>query len=496
MAHRNTLYDLLPSVRPKVEQIAWQAEKHFSSVGQTLVHDAVKELVEAQRRASAAKSVATRSGVPPGHPDFARVCRLEEKLESHMSEAARLYKLSRSYKKEIEQWRTRVAELVAQRPDLLSVFKNARRQNQLFEAVTRRPESTGTRRGSVASSGTNASLKRPSTEPGRRRPGTVAGTPRQPSSEQARSSTAPVASWNPRKLPTTPRPFGGTSSTASTAPSAARPGTAPDGAPCAANVGVRPATSSCESGEGGRRYSLFSHQREEAGPQRHNAEWLDARASSLAGQRESVQERPRLTLAEAREQQYQDEIGALEERLRRTRQEVRAMRDATSRGVVRRGWMEEFFLLCMDDSRKEFRRRKQIAAAEKVGSRTTMSASVQTSNASFACRSPGNEQDDALAGGASGEQARREEVIDILVGSDDLVAFFFEKLFPHRGAYFNIRRREGGLGASSGIRGVSGCNGVPQEPLPFLQPSSHVDFDSAAEQRKNAAAAAVREEVC
>merc|ERR1740117_615325 len=103
MEQRTKLMETLPNVKAKVAPHINRAEREFSTMGQNLLHEAVQELVQARSHADKAKAVATRSGLPPDHPDFPRVQQIEDNLDKYMYEAVRLYKLAQTYRKDIER---------------------------------------------------------------------------------------------------------------------------------------------------------------------------------------------------------------------------------------------------------------------------------------------------------------------------------------------------------------------------------------------------------
>jgi len=439
MEQRTKLMETLPNVKAKVAAHINRAEREFSTMGQNLLHEAVQELVQARSHADKAKAVATRSGLPPDHPDFPRVQQIEDNLDKYMYEAVRLYKLAQTYRKDIERWRTDVEELGAQRPGLFSVFKNARRQNQLFEAVSNPPESGG-----VAS----ASLRRPFAEPG----------------SQHRSSLRPLGSA--RGASTTGSTSLATPSMSSRAPPMAMPPSAPLSArPPAPQQPDRVALDRPGMQVKLRTTLPLQDNPGTLPPVSSNAnkqEQLSVRSQKLSGsvrEEEAASLRQQL-LCEARETQYKHEIRVLEEELKRVRQDVHSMRDKRARGVVRVGWLEEFFLLCMDDLRKEFLRRGHLTTARQLPTRSSVSgvSYVHPSNQISAA---------ATASSRSSKQSQRDNVVEVLLRSEDLLAFLFEKLFPHRSAYYNIKRRQGAPKIAGSRSGAAGGQ-PPMQQCPSL----------------------------
>lgn len=443
MEQRTKLMETLPNVKAKVVAHIQRAEREFTTKGQDLLHEAVHELVQARSHADKAKAVATRSGLPPDHPDFPRVQQIEDNLDKYMYEAVRLHKLAQTYRKDIERWRTDVEELGAQRPGLFSVFKNARRQNQLFEAVSNPPESAG---------GASASLRRSFAEPGSQY------------SDRPGSNLRPLGSA--RGASTMGSPSLANPSMSSRAPPMAMPPSAPLSARPAApqqpdrvaldrpGIQVKLRTILPLQGNHGTLPPVS--------PNTNKQEQLSARSQTLSGlvhEEEAASLRQQL-LCEARETQYKHEIRALEEELKRVRQDVHSMRDKRARGVVRVGWLEEFFLLCMDDLRKEFLRRSHLTTARQLASRPSASgvSYVYPSNQISAA---------ATASSRSSKQSGRDAVIEVLMKSEDLLAFLFEKLFPHRSAYFNIKRRQGAPKIAGSRSGAAGGQ-PPMQQCPSL----------------------------
>mmetsp|Transcript_125270 Transcript_125270/g.348547 ORF Transcript_125270/g.348547 Transcript_125270/m.348547 type:complete len:431 (-) Transcript_125270:18-1310(-) len=117
------------------------------------------------------------------------------------------------------------------------------------------------------------------------------------------------------------------------------------------------------------------------------------------------------------EQRYLREIANLEGKLRRVRHEVNHLR--TAQGSAARlacghkDDMEEFFLLCMHDLKQEVRHQKDRAAASRHASRGRRKTAP-----------------------AAKPATHKEKVLALVLGSDDLLALLYEKLFPHRRAGF------------------------------------------------------------
>jgi hypothetical protein len=406
MEQRKKLKDTFPRVLPKVDGLVQQAEKEFNSVGQRLKDEAADALAEAYHCAEKLKSGCTaRSGVPPDHPDFPRVQEIEDKLDRYMAEAVRLHKLAQSYKADIHQWRTQVEELGAQRPALMSTFKNARRQNQLFEAVSKGPEfHAGATSSSLRSTDSRydpMTPRRPSTVPSRQRPSLL--KPELPGGLLSREG------FEERRLASAPAEISARGRQSS-APSQLSPAKGDDK--------LERLVDSC-----------------------NNMRDQDAQTfEAVSGERETV---------------YKQEVAALEGELKRVREEIRHLRNSNAQGVGKRCCLEEFFLLCMDDLRREHSRRKSLSAGKGATSRPTTTGILGRAALGTPQQALCNSFGASTSSIGSSAQGRREEVLDILISSESLLAFLFEKMFPHRAAFYSIKRRDGNPGIGTRLNTAS-----------------------------------------
>ncbi|KAF4656390.1 hypothetical protein FOL47_009015 [Perkinsus chesapeaki] len=115
-------------------------------------------------------------------------------------------------------------------------------------------------------------------------------------------------------------------------------------------------------------------------------------------------ERSSGTMAEAakkvspEEAEYLTKIGELETELRGLRRTRKMLEDAVTERYARRSELEDFFLACVDEARKDASRRKYSGHGVRK-------------------MSPVN---------------ARQEAIDALVSSEEVLVFLYEKMFPHR----------------------------------------------------------------
>jgi len=419
MAQRKKLLDIMPKFKPKVDRLLLQAETELSAAGHTEVEKAVKSLAQACSIADRAKAGASRIGVPPDHPDFPHVVQVEDKLDRYMSEAARLHKLSCSYKNEIQEWRTRVAELSAHRPGLLATFKNAKRENQLFEAVSKPPEASSA---SSNTGGAATTPRRPSTDP-----------LHQPDKQSSFRSTAPAVS-----------------------------------------AGVILGSSRTGGGLQLEQAPASARESRSVVPRRPSA-GLDDRPGGMCSinagtilDAEKDQESLDHSLCQTRKKAcYLREIRELEIRLKHAKQETCKLKSAQCQGIVRTAELEEFFLLCIDDVRKDFHRHKRCETEKEADSQPTTNA---PSEARFTTQN--DHHVSAFSSSASCCSSRHSmthgEMRDKLLASDGLLVCLFEKMFPHRSALSRLKKRVGGICASGGVSAPPDAQAAPTAPLPIL----------------------------
>jgi hypothetical protein len=403
---RKRFLEFLPAVKSHINTLLSRAEREALWAGERRVKENIQKLVHAQQIAGAANTGASRCGVLPDDPDYARVCQTEEQLGRYMAETIHLHKLASTYRREMEKWRDQVAEILAQQPELLSIFKTARRQNQLFQAVTKKPVAPVSSR---SSSALQSRAKRPATDPGSYRPGShdldaiLPGTLMDLSARGAagkaklRPMTTP--SETPRRGATNRGP--------------------PHSARLYSSLHHTAGESACSSSDAGTSTTV-SHLTPRSG-----LVGLPARATPSEQHGDSQREA-------GREQEYLSEIRSLEVQIKTARKKAREMKDSLAKGFIRRGWQEEFFLLCMDDVRKHVLRHKSLVAAQSARLHPK-SYSVQTAAAEPSTNS-------GLGSATQDSRARCQQLLELLVTSDELLASFFEKLFPHREPFHHQKR--------------------------------------------------------
>lgn len=103
---------------------------------------------------------------------------------------------------------------------------------------------------------------------------------------------------------------------------------------------------------------------------------------------------PHALLGNDAEQRYVDTIRHLKEQIEKERSNVRMLRAARSNSYTKKSLLEEFFLRCIDEARKDVVRRRHL----------TMDR----------------------------EKSQNEKVLEVLLSSEDVLVFLYEKIFPHR----------------------------------------------------------------
>lgn len=94
------------------------------------------------------------------------------------------------------------------------------------------------------------------------------------------------------------------------------------------------------------------------------------------------------------EQRYVDAIRHLKEQIERERCNVRILKATRSNSYTRKSELEEFFLQCIDEARKDLLRRRHLLMNR--------------------------------------DKSREEKVLEVLLSSEDVLVYLYEKLFPHR----------------------------------------------------------------
>lgn len=541
LGRERRLKELLPTLKQKVEGLVRGQEKVFCTFGQQIVQEAHCELNDQREKAETAKAMATRCGIPPSDPAFNKARRLEADLERYMAEAARLHKLSHTYRTEIEQWRAKVEEFRKRRPELTTIIKSGRRQNQLFEAVSKDvdPTSSAFELGDWTSSPkrSRSCHSRPVSEPAYQGQGTPSASSTAKSTPGASAIAPPSSARSGRGMSSLRQQLvqkihGGDASPsellsspqardAEGRPEAGRPPPAPL-SPTAMQsaprlpIASRPATSGSDQPGSARKSLPFTPQFAQRSPQSKakglfglfderfagatsgssdvpsdaepmstrtrtsEMEWLDQRIAHWAEDDILHQESHKndvlgdlledAALREAgsspKERQYIRQVRGLQEELRKARRDSQRVRARQASHFTRRQVLEEFFLRCIDDLRRDVTRKKGL---------------LDPSPRSSTCGVPRHRGRGDPKGTLElhsrqlGQSTQREEVLEVLLGSEVLLVHLYRMLFPHREFYSKDTDRQNHQVYQPYKKGkqMTADKVSENEPLPSLSETSY-----------------------
>jgi hypothetical protein len=292
---------------------------------------------------------------------------LEGELDWFMTEALRLDELCKGYKKEVDKWKSKAEALDEDRRFLEDQIKGAKRQNKILRAAAERARSsaysalmvTKAKTEALDSSATSGNGPFALTAP-------PEATRKRPSSADGKKTAA------------------GNGSAARRALEAGRSQT-PD-----AQVTMLPQSSSTSSLQ-----MVASKERsaEMKGPPELHAQ--KAAVSEMLGAFESRSPPSRAgVLGTEAEERYVEAISKLKESIVSEQHTVRMLQAARSTSCSKKSELEEFFLKCIDEARKDLMRKRHM----------TMSKNKN----------------------------ERERVLEAVLSNEDVLVCLYEKLFPHR----------------------------------------------------------------
>jgi len=292
-----------------------------------------------------------------------RIRNLEAELEWFMSEALRLDQLAKASNKEVESWRAKAQALEQSKKSNSDVVKGHKRLNKVYNLATDQPSP-----GADGSLSARASPKWPkakkelslqermdlehrlSIEAQKLRGSEV----KLPKVTEAQSpSKQQMQIFSPKSA----------RSVSSAAPS-------PQASPGRPSPGMKSGGSAVPS------------------PQTSPGIKSGAMSARSAGSSPP--------LANEREQWYVDTIRELQEKLQKQKRETRLLKTARAGTFTKKHALEEFFLKCVSEARKDLERGQRLFHERDRG------------------------RDD------------REKVMETLLGSENAMVFIFEKIFPHR----------------------------------------------------------------
>mmetsp|Transcript_121207 Transcript_121207/g.277789 ORF Transcript_121207/g.277789 Transcript_121207/m.277789 type:complete len:327 (-) Transcript_121207:97-1077(-) len=161
----------------------------------------------------------------------------------------------------------------------------------------------------------------------------------------------------------------------------------------------------------------------------------DTRRLVSQSQMEPVRSRSALALRDGplgtcvKEQRYLDTIRDMKQEYDREKKTVRMLRAARANAYNQKSELEEFFLKCIHEARKDVLRRRHRSSPDQ---------------------------------GVAGDQPPdRRKVIEMLLSSEDVLVFLYEKLFPHRTGMVMSH----GVGDAGGVFQLETATGAPGPDL-------------------------------
>lgn len=337
--HHQDLITLANSLDQRMAALLREHEKDFFLAYKTHMYTVQKEIKTLKLKADH-EEAKTREDT--------KIKNLEGELDWFMTEALRLDELCKGYKKEVDKWKAKAEALDEDRRFLEDQIKGAKRQNKILRAAAERARSSAYC--AIVAAGSKA--------------------------ETARMASLGTASGDGREL-------------AQPSPALANRTTRPQ------SSGPRPA-----AGSGARR----AHEARSATPDAQaHAQTLDgngvprsvsAASLSPAGFDPFEGFNPTSVLGNAAEQRYADAIGHLKSSIAREKQSVRMLQAVRATSYSRKSEMEELFLRCVDEARREMVRKQHVSQHK--------------------------------------AKSDSELVLESMLSSEDVLVSLYEKLFPHR----------------------------------------------------------------
>eukprot|EP00929_Paragymnodinium_shiwhaense_P085716 TRINITY_DN46140_c0_g1_i1.p1 TRINITY_DN46140_c0_g1~~TRINITY_DN46140_c0_g1_i1.p1 ORF type:complete len:461 (-),score=148.58 TRINITY_DN46140_c0_g1_i1:206-1588(-) len=302
---------------------------------------------------------------------------LESELDWFMTEALRLDELCKGYKKEVDKWKQKAEALDEDRRFLEDQIKGAKRQNKILRAAAERARSSAYSALMVTKARTEAQQEQERLALTNGATGAQFGVgadvTRRPAS--AEMGTAPGATRLPARGDMRAR--------------------TPDALQGSAGAAILPAAGAAVLGLGGSRPGAGAY---------------PAAVTSMAV---SPTAAGRSVLGNEAEERYVEAIQHLKESIVREQHNVRMLQAARASSYSQKSELEEFFLKCIDDARKELMRRRHLTMHK--------------------------------------EKDEREQVLEAMLHNEDALACLYERIFPHR---TGIARSLGGGNDFSENRGA------------------------------------------
>jgi len=349
--HHQELTNLALTLEQRMEKLLMEHEKDFFLAYKTHMYGVQRDIKTLRMKADH-EDAKTREDT--------KIRALEGELDWFMTEALRLDELCKGYKKEVDKWKAKADALDEDRRFLEDQIKGAKRQNKILRAAAERARSSAYSALMVTKAKTEAHDR----------------------------TTTPLALTGPeasRKRPASADragPAAGNGTAARRAIEAQRsrtPETQLATLPVSGSTGALPGAGTAEASPFGGSSSPSSPMPMGGGGHRG-------------------------VLGTEAEERYVEAIQHLKESIVREQHTIRMLQAARATAYSKKSELEEFFLKCIDEARKELMRKRHMTMKN--------------------------------------EKSERERVLEAMLSNEDVLVCLYEKLFPHR---TGIARSLGGV---------------------------------------------------
>lgn len=341
--HHQELTNLALTLDQRMEKLLAEHEKDFFLAYKTHMYGVQRDIKTLRMKADH-EDAKTREDT--------KIRALEGELDWFMTEALRLDELCKGYKKEVDKWKAKADALDEDRRFLEDQIKGAKRQNKILRAAAERARSSAYSALMVTKTKTE---DRAATPNGGQLALTAEATRKRPASADGQRGVAAGNGANARKAIEAQR-----SRTPET------------------QLAVLPTSGSAVSLQGGAASRGIATGGGTSSP---------SSPMPMGGSHRGV-------LGTEAEERYVEAIQTLKESIVREQHTIRMLQAARATAYSKKSELEEFFLKCIDEARKELMRKRHMTAKT--------------------------------------ERSERERVLEAMLSNEDVLVCLYEKLFPHR----------------------------------------------------------------
>lgn len=348
--HHQELTNLAMTLDQRMEKLLMEHEKDFFLAYKTHMYGVQRD-IKALRMKADHEDAKTREDT--------KIRALEGELDWFMTEALRLDELCKGYKKEVDKWKSKADALDEDRRFLEDQIKGAKRQNKILRAAAERARSSAYNALMVTKAKSEAAER--TTSP------TGGSLALKDGAAEAQQRKRPVSADARR----------------SAAAGGARRGT-PE--VTGVHASGYSASMSRDGSSGALQLARYGGTSSPSNPMPMG----EAAHQGLLG-------------SEA-EERYVEAIQHLKESIAREQHTVRMLQAGRATSYSKKSELEEFFLKCIDEARKELMRKRHMTMQK--------------------------------------DKSERERVLEAMLSNEDVLVCLYEKLFPHR---TGIARSLGGV---------------------------------------------------